>query len=320
MQLIAIIISLLFLPIIPQQVVGIEKLALAIVQQMPVSNLDPELPEVSFATWLSRVVGPNAGVVWQLTECGELGERLNKGDQDLMACTEANAMLPDGRKVMIAISVGTFKKGISGRPVFYNAIIEQDNQLYQVRRLRDLPNHLQAPGVAPVQLAEVGVNSPPRLLEVTDLPKVTNKHPLVIQYFEPAELSLLKIAPTPQTESLTAPETQISISRLSRENKGPLKPQKVSEALLRGRAIVKINPSYPANTENMSVFFRSVAVVILISEEGRVIEAKAISGHPMLRGPAVEAARRWIFEPSKLNGLPVKVESVLTFIFSSGSQ
>jgi len=60
--------------------------------------------------------------------------------------------------------------------------------------------------------------------------------------------------------------------------------------------------------------------VILISEEGRVIEAKAISGHPMLRGPAVEAARRWIFEPSKLNGLPVKVESVLTFIFSSGSQ
>jgi hypothetical protein len=319
MQIITVILSFLFLPI-HHQVVEIEKQALAIVQQMPVSSLDPELPEFSFATWFKQVVGPNAGVVWQLTECGELNERKIRGDGDLTACTEVNALLPDGRKVMIAISVGTFKKGLSGSPVFYNAIIEHENQLYQVRRLRDLHIHLQAPGIAPIQLAEVAVNSPHRLSEVIDLPKITIKHPLVIQYFEPADSSLPKIAPYPYPESAVIPENQPSVPGLSQENKEPLKPQKVSEALLRGRAIFKLNPTYPANAETVPVFFRSVAVVIVVSEDGRVIQAKAISGHPTLRGPAVEAARKWVFEPSKLNGQPVTVESILTFVFSAGSQ
>jgi hypothetical protein len=287
--------------LVPQQMVELERQALAAVRQMPVSSLDPELPDTTFATWFNQLVGPKAGVVWQLSECGELGDRRKENEWDLTACTEANAVLQDGRKVMVAIRIGTFKRGIAGKPVFCYAIIEHGDQLYQARRLRDLPNHLRSPGITPVYLPEIAV-----------------RLPMVFQHFESAYLPLSMVVLHSYPESEVPPEIRPPIP--SREPPEPPRPQKVAEALLRGRAIVKINPDPPANTGTVPVFFRSVAVVILVSEQGRVIQAKAISGHPTLRGPAVEAARQWVFEPSTLNGQPVKVESVLTFVFNAGSQ
>jgi TonB family protein len=59
-----------------------------------------------------------------------------------------------------------------------------------------------------------------------------------------------------------------------------------------------------------------VEVEITISEVGLVIEAKAISGHLALRSAAVEAARKWVFKPAMLNGKPIRVKSVLTFVFA----
>jgi hypothetical protein len=47
-----------------------------------------------------------------------------------------------------------------------------------------------------------------------------------------------------------------------------------------------------------------------------VTEAKAISGHPLLRDAAVEAALKWVFKPTTVNGVPVKTSMVLHFIFS----
>ena len=66
--------------------------------------------------------------------------------------------------------------------------------------------------------------------------------------------------------------------------------------------------------------YGKVEVRMVISETGQVIEATAISGHPALRSAAVEAAREWVYKPTTLNGVPIKVETVLTFTFASGSQ
>jgi TonB family protein len=60
----------------------------------------------------------------------------------------------------------------------------------------------------------------------------------------------------------------------------------------------------------------SVEVRILISPDGRVIEAQAVSGHMALRSAAVEAAYKWVFNPTVLNGARVKVQGILTFIFT----
>lgn len=58
-------------------------------------------------------------------------------------------------------------------------------------------------------------------------------------------------------------------------------------------------------------------VIIMNSEEGRVIEAYAANGHPLLLYTAVEAARRRTFKPTLLSNVPVKVQGVL--IERSGS-
>ena len=46
----------------------LEKQAISIVQQAPVSSLDAQLPNRPFAAWFSEIVGRDAGVVWQLSE------------------------------------------------------------------------------------------------------------------------------------------------------------------------------------------------------------------------------------------------------------
>jgi TonB family protein len=59
----------------------------------------------------------------------------------------------------------------------------------------------------------------------------------------------------------------------------------------------------------------SVVVEVTIDEGGSVIAARAISGHPLLKDTAVEAARQWQFTPTNLSGVPVKVIGLLTFQF-----
>jgi TonB family protein len=59
-----------------------------------------------------------------------------------------------------------------------------------------------------------------------------------------------------------------------------------------------------------------VQVQITISETGEVIEATVVGGHPLLRDAAIEAARQWMFQPTELSGVPVKVQGILTFNFT----
>src|SRR5215470_9818261 len=127
------------------QTASFEKQAISSAQEISASDLDAALPNRPFAIWFSEVIGPKAGVIWQLTECGERIAAPGEAGQDLPACAEVNASLPGGRKVFVAISVGTFKKGLAGKLSFFRAVIEQNGRLYQVRRLSELPQRLRAP-------------------------------------------------------------------------------------------------------------------------------------------------------------------------------
>ena len=63
-----------------------------------------------------------------------------------------------------------------------------------------------------------------------------------------------------------------------------------------------------------------VEVKVVISETGRVIDTKVLSGHVALRNAAVNAARQWVYKPAMRDGVPVRTESVLTFTFTPGDQ
>ncbi len=71
---------------------------------------------------------------------------------------------------------------------------------------------------------------------------------------------------------------------------------------------------YPATAKFIRVSGK-VSVEILIDEEGNVEEAKAISGHPLLKSSAKNAALQTKFNPITLSGIPVKVKSLLIFDF-----
>ncbi|MCI0337465.1 MAG: TonB family protein [Acidobacteria bacterium] len=91
-------------------------------------------------------------------------------------------------------------------------------------------------------------------------------------------------------------------------------PRNVSEGVLQGIAIRRIKPAYPTFARQARIG-GLVQVQVTISEDGRVIEATAVNGHQLLRSAAVEAARQWLFTPTTLSRMPVKVQGVLTFNF-----
>ena len=58
-----------------------------------------------------------------------------------------------------------------------------------------------------------------------------------------------------------------------------------------------------------------VVVEVVVSETGEVTSAHVVSGHPLLRDAALQAARAWRFTPTLLSGTPVKVVGTITFAF-----
>lgn len=89
----------------------------------------------------------------------------------------------------------------------------------------------------------------------------------------------------------------------------------VSPGVLQGNALKKVNPAY-SPVAKAAKASGTVQVQITIAEDGRVADASAISGHPLLRDAALDAARQWEFKPVELSGQPVKAQGTLTFNFS----
>jgi periplasmic protein TonB len=88
----------------------------------------------------------------------------------------------------------------------------------------------------------------------------------------------------------------------------------VSGGVLNGKAISLPKPAYPpiARAAHAS---GTVVVQVLIDENGNVVSAKPLSGHPLLQAVAVGAARQAKFSPTKLSGQPVKVTGVIQYNF-----
>src|SRR5437660_10994737 len=92
------------------------------------------------------------------------------------------------------------------------------------------------------------------------------------------------------------------------------KTETVTSRVLASKAINLPQPPYPPMARQIRAQ-GSVNVQILVDEQGKVISAQAVSGHPLLTLAAREAALRARFTPTILNGQPVKVQGVITYNF-----
>jgi TonB family protein len=88
----------------------------------------------------------------------------------------------------------------------------------------------------------------------------------------------------------------------------------ISGGVLNGKAVSKPAPVYPPIARAAKAS-GTVIVQVVVDEEGNVISASAVSGHPLLQAAAVAAARQAKFTPTKLSGSPVKVTGTLTYNF-----
>jgi TonB family protein len=275
----------------------LEEKAVNRVQQTLASRYDPTLPSRPFGDWLTKVVGPQSGVSWRLGECVERNGTSSEWELGVPACVEATAILPDDRKVVAQIHVGTFKQGLSMMTKFHFAVIENDSQFHSVRRLSDLPQLLRDP-------SSVKVGDDGKKLSVVMLPQIRlNGAPKFYYAKSAALLSPPQIASADISYEPPPPPT-------------PAPPPRVSKGVTTGEVVTKVQPTYPSIAKQINAA-GEVHVAIIINENGRVIEAKAIKGHPVLRAAAEDAARKWVFRPTLLDGKPVKQPGTLTFVFTA---
>ena len=87
-----------------------------------------------------------------------------------------------------------------------------------------------------------------------------------------------------------------------------------SGGVLNGKATLLVQPTYPPVASAVRAS-GEVVVQVLIDENGTVISAQAVSGHPLLKAASEAAARASKFSPTTLSGQPVKVRGSIVYNF-----
>jgi TonB family protein len=72
--------------------------------------------------------------------------------------------------------------------------------------------------------------------------------------------------------------------------------QAKNDEILR-RAKTKVEPLYPDLARRMNIA-GSVKIEVVVSPNGTVKDARVVGGHPVLATSALEAAKKWRFEPA----------------------
>jgi TonB family protein len=72
--------------------------------------------------------------------------------------------------------------------------------------------------------------------------------------------------------------------------------QAQSEEIVR-RAKSRVQPAYPELAKRMQIS-GTVKIEVVVAPNGTVKEARIVGGHPVLAGPALDAAKNWRFEPA----------------------
>ena len=63
------------------------------------------------------------------------------------------------------------------------------------------------------------------------------------------------------------------------------------------RAKTRVDPAYPELARKMSLS-GTVKIEVVVAPNGSVKDARVVGGHPVLANAALDAARKWRFEPA----------------------
>jgi TonB family protein len=89
----------------------------------------------------------------------------------------------------------------------------------------------------------------------------------------------------------------------------------ITGGVMNDKAISLPKPAYPQIAKAAKAS-GTVVVQVLVDEQGNVVSARVVSGHPLLHGAARAAARQAKFPPAKRAGRPMKVSGVINYNFT----
>ncbi len=95
----------------------------------------------------------------------------------------------------------------------------------------------------------------------------------------------------------------------------PAAPAPTASEIVPAKALKKAEPVYPSFARNAGIS-GMVVVEVTIDEKGKVTKAEAVSGPLQLRQAAIDAARRWEYQPATTDSKPVPFTTRITFNFT----
>jgi protein TonB len=81
------------------------------------------------------------------------------------------------------------------------------------------------------------------------------------------------------------------------------------------KLIKRVEPTYPPLARQTRIS-GTVRLHAIIGKDGAVQEVEVVSGHPLLLQAAMNAVKQWVYQPTLLDGKPVKVDTTVDVIFS----
>lgn len=79
----------------------------------------------------------------------------------------------------------------------------------------------------------------------------------------------------------------------------PTRAQQVQSEEMVRRAKSKVQPGYPELAKKMNLA-GTVKIEVVVAPNGTVKDARIVGGHPVLAGAALDAAKKWRFEPASV--------------------
>jgi hypothetical protein len=115
--------------------------AIAKVKALSVSKLESKLPTLKFENWFADVVGGTEPTRWEVNDCGE--QNGSGKQRDFPICVQAFARTDDRIEVTIMVVVGTYKRGVVGKPAVWGIWAQPHNEVSnEIRELSDLVKEL----------------------------------------------------------------------------------------------------------------------------------------------------------------------------------
>ena len=110
---------------------------------------------------------------------------------------------------------------------------------------------------------------------------------------ESAAAPSIAIAPPNTAGMASLLATPVAVPKLGR--------QTVSQGVTGGKQLVHVQPLYPSAARALHLS-GLVTIKLHVAKNGMVSRAEVVSGHPLLNAAALEAVKRWRYQPFMLNG------------------